>query len=196
MQQDIIRKQAKTKLKLLSPQQRTTFSEQMTCLVLNKLNNLDNTTLKYAKHITCYWPTKYEINTIALINNLLSQKKSCYLPVINQQKNTLDFIKYTEHTQLIANKFGILEPKFQIEHKINPSDIDLVFIPVVAFDFAGHRIGSGAGLFDRSINTVDCPIIGLAYSVQHFANITPNPWDIKLNCIVTEKKWINCDKSI
>ena len=190
-QKNLIRQQIKNKIKHLTIQQTQTASLQMTNLLLSYLN-ANQYLLNNSKHIACYWATIYEINTIEFINHLLNNNKICYLPVINQISNTLDFIRYTNQTKLIKNKFNILEPEFNLKQTIKTIDLDIIFMPLIAFDALGHRIGSGSGLYDRSLifnrDKIACPLIGLAYSLQQIDVFVPDNWDINLNFVITEKK--------
>ncbi len=192
-QKQLLRKQTRQTIKNLTTIERQYASLQITNLILSNLTEkfLNNTD---TQNVACYWPTNHEINTIELINKLLINSIPCYLPVINDQTQALDFVKYTNKTKLIENKFGILEPEFTIDQKININQLDLIFMPLVAFDKLGHRIGSGSGLYDRSLisdgQKISCKLIGLAYSCQQVPNFTPNDWDINLDFVVTEREWL------
>jgi len=88
LQKNLIRSKIRKNIKDLTVTERQNASQQITKLILNKLPS-------DSIHIAVYWPTKYEINSIPLIEFLLINHKSCYLPVINQHTQTLNFIKYT-----------------------------------------------------------------------------------------------------
>jgi len=197
-QKKLIRAQVQKSIKQITVIERQNISQQMTNLLLTVLTSEPyNILLNNSKNIAVFWSTEYEINSIFLINFLLKQNKSCYLPVINNNSQTLDFIKYTNNTKLIKNKFGILEPYFNIVDQISIASLDLIFMPLVAFDGLGHRIGSGSGLYDRSLsnNNLSCKLIGLAYSMQQIANFNSDPWDINLNFVITEQHWFDFSKA-
>lgn len=197
MQKKIIRNKIRQTINNLPSSYRYIASQQMTDLILSSLT--EKPLLNNAKNIACYWPTEYEINTIELINDLIKNNKLCYLPNINHSTNTLDFIRYTNKTKLIKNKFGILEPEFDINKKINIMELDIIFMPLTAFDSHGHRIGSGSGLYDRTLvrddKKISYTLIGLAYSNQQISNFIPNDWDIDLDFAVTEQEWFNFSKT-
>lgn len=188
-QKNSIRQQIRIAIKNLTVAERNMASKQMTARALSYLTKKS---LGNIKNIACYWPTKYEINTIELIDALIIQNKNCYLPIINENTNNLDFIKYTHTTKLIKNKFGILEPQFDINKLIKIMELDIILMPLVAFDSLGNRIGSGAGLYDHSLifngNRVPCQLIGLAYSIQQVANFVINEWDVNLDAVITEQQ--------
>ncbi len=75
----------------------------------------------------------------------------------------------------------------------------IVFLPLLAFDRTGTRLGQGGGHYDRALATLaathavnDCqPLkIGIAWSVQEMADLPREPWDIALNIVITEREWI------
>ena len=92
-----------------------------------------------------------------------------------------------------ANLFNIKEPSSHTK-TIPPSQLDLVFVPLVAFDKRGSRIGMGGGFYDRTFafkqqetRTVMPPhLVGLAHSFQQVQRIKRNKWDVPLTAVVTE----------
>ncbi len=84
--------------------------------------------------------------------------------------------------------FGILEPLLERSRQWEPEAIDLVLVPLVAFDRALNRIGMGGGYYDRYL--LRCPQalhIGVAFEIQYCPDIPIEPWDQKLDLIVTER---------
>ncbi len=65
-----------------------------------------------------------------------------------------------------------------------------LFVPLVAVDLAGYRIGQGAGHYDRMLVDRTIKTIGLAYDVQVVDRIVPDPWDVPLQAIATPTRWI------
>lgn len=193
----LIRQRIQNITKKTTPHQKTIAADRLTKLVLacNKIN------INTLHNFACYWPMEFEINTVGLINYLLHQNKNCYLPYmnadINKSNHKLAFIQYDLKTKLVKNQFGILEPEFDINKTIDVNNLDVIFMPVVAFDCLGHRIGSGAGLYDRTLaikshfKTTYPMLIGLAYAIQEIAIFTPDVWDINLDLVITEEKVFN-----
>ncbi|MQA89590.1 MAG: 5-formyltetrahydrofolate cyclo-ligase [Gemmatimonas sp.] len=88
-----------------------------------------------------------------------------------------------------TGRFGIREPATHCP-TTDPADIDLVFIPGLAWDRAGHRLGRGAGYYDRllassAFRAFRC---GLFFAVQELAAIPADPWDRHLDAIATESE--------
>lgn len=140
--------------------------------------------------IGAYLPLAGEIDTKAIISLCWELGKKCYIPKIKPNYQ-LQFCRYEKHTPLQLNSQGIAEPKSA--ETVLPEQLDLVLVPVVVFDARGHRIGFGAGYYDRCFafllhKTLNTPrLIGLAHSFQEVKTITPNVWDVPLNEIITEK---------
>jgi len=88
---------------------------------------------------------------------------------------------------LARNKFGILEP---ISGRYcHLTDIDLVLVPLVAFDHAGNRLGMGGGYYDRTFASQlgkKSPVLcGVAHRFQQVADLTPQKWDFPLDFVAT-----------
>lgn len=170
---------------------------------------------KTAQTIACYLPIKHELNTIPLIDFIWQSHKKCYLPIvlfkgavaiyentplINEPPQNLLFIHYEPHSKLKKNKFGILEPA-NINISLPPSQLDLVFLPLIAFDINGNRLGTGGGYYDRtfaflknSTANKNPLLVGLAYEAQKAPQLPSDPWDVPLDAVLTEKKLYRFDK--
>jgi 5-formyltetrahydrofolate cyclo-ligase len=70
----------------------------------------------------------------------------------------------------------------------------LVFVPGVAFDAAGNRLGRGKGWYDRMLEWLDdkAGLVALAYECQVVEEVPTEAWDRKVHYIVTEKRIIEC----
>ncbi len=103
------------------------------------------------------------------------------------------FSKYTSHQQLLKNKFGILEPTSN--QVIRADELNVCFVPLVAFNRQGVRLGMGGGYYDRYFqhnkdNKNPTKLIGIAYDFQESDTITAESWDIPLDIIITNKEVI------
>jgi 5-formyltetrahydrofolate cyclo-ligase len=93
-------------------------------------------------------------------------------------------IKNLKQVELGAYK--ILEPKKHLP-RLKPQQIDLAFIPGIAFSRDGHRVGYGKGFYDRLMKKLTCPKIGIAYEFQIVNNIPGEKHDVPVDMIITEK---------
>ena len=94
----------------------------------------------------------------------------------------------TDNTRLIKSEYGIPEPLDGIE--VPPAKIDVVFVPLLAFDTKGHRVGYGKGFYDRFLMECRADIlkIGLSFFEPEEEDIDVNPTDVPLDFCVTPEK--------
>lgn len=98
----------------------------------------------------------------------------------------LDFIDWHPDIVIRRGLAGISEPAGG-----EPIEPQIVLTPLVGFDRAGRRLGQGGGYYDRWFAEHRHAMrIGIAWSVQEVTALTPEPWDVPLHAIVTEKEWI------
>lgn len=123
-----------------------------------------------------------------------AEGKRVFLPVLRPGR-TLRFAPYTARTPLAENGFGIPEPIVGDADLIGGDDLDLVLTPLVAFDELGNRMGMGGGFYDRSFAfllrnpTLIRPVLlGIALDLQQVPALEPQPWDVPLHGIVTERR--------
>ncbi len=113
----------------------------------------------------------------------------------------LKFAELTKDTQWEKNRFNILEPEASWENTLLPQQLDIVLIPLVAFDREGHRLGMGGGYYDRSLafkltqmNSLQPKLIGVAHSCQEHPQLSHQSWDVPLDSIITEKEIITSER--
>ena len=140
------------------------------------------------KSISIFQAYNNEINTNDLIEFLISKNFSISLPCINDESDEMLFREWNGTDQLISGKYGILEPN-QNNKIVHPS---VLFIPLLAFDENGNRLGYGGGYYDKYIDAHDTENmhllkIGVGYSFQKIYEVPNNINDKKLNWILTEK---------
>lgn len=115
------------------------------------------------------------------------------LPVVpGPDGQTLTFRHWSPATPLKTNNLGISEPA---ESGNSPLEsIDVLFIPLVAFDKRGSRLGMGAGWYDRTLgpNQHRPLLVGVAWSIQAAPLVPVDPWDVPLDAVVTEAGWFTC----
>nr|WP_242602244.1 5-formyltetrahydrofolate cyclo-ligase [Legionella nagasakiensis] len=142
---------------------------------------------RYAKRIALYQSVHGEVDLGSLWKSAPLQGKYCYFPTLNEDLS-LSFLPATPATQFYKNRFGIQEPCGQSEQALRPDELDIIFMPLVAFDDQGTRLGMGAGYYDRTLEKYKTRcLIGVAYDFQRLSFIAPQPWDIPLSVIVTER---------
>ena len=167
--------------KKLSPAYQRNASNQI-CAHVRKLDSY-----RYAKRIALYQSINGEIDLGNLWRSAPLQGKYCYFPVLNDD-DTLSFLPATPATTFHKNRFGIEEPDVERELALAPAELDLMFIPLVAFDKKGTRLGMGAGYYDRTLAKSRAPLlVGVAYEFQRQSFIEAQAWDIPLDVVITER---------
>lgn len=109
------------------------------------------------------------------------------LPLI--KGNDLQLLLYSGKESLKAGAFGILEPTEDCV-AVPENEIDLIIVPGVAFDRQRNRLGRGKGFYDRLLSTLNVPKIGISYDFQLKDQIPVEPFDRKMDLIITEKEII------
>ncbi len=141
-----------------------------------------------AQHIALYVSFDGEISTEKLIKTLWAQDKHVYLPVLHPfNPNHLLFLRYLPDTLMLKNKFGIWEPKLNVQNVLPLKELDILFTPLVAFDKQGNRLGMGGGFYDRTLqnwrNSSFIPV-GLAHQCQQVEQLPTEVWDVPLHQIL------------
>lgn len=148
--------------------------------------------LQDAKKIGHYMPSEGEIDSKYILECAPFRNKEFFLPVLNVEEKTLSFFPHPLKDKLVENKFSILEPDTEGKKAINLENLDIIFVPLVAFDKNCNRLGRGGGYYDRTLanhkNGKKPLLIGLAYEFQKIENIEPQAWDIPMDFIITENE--------
>ncbi|WP_206019612.1 5-formyltetrahydrofolate cyclo-ligase [Pseudomaricurvus alkylphenolicus] len=146
-----------------------------------------------SRHIAFYLPNDGEIDPRPLIVAAQRLGKHCYLPVLAPGNvNRLWFVRYTDSTPMVKNRYGISEPRPDFRRRRRAQDLDLVLLPLVGFDRFGGRMGMGGGFYDRSfsfkqhVNAHKPYLIGLAHGCQQVDRLKLASWDIPLGAVATD----------
>jgi 5-formyltetrahydrofolate cyclo-ligase len=138
-----------------------------------------------------YSPIRSEIDPVPLMKFLATQGVRLALPVIVARDAPLMFRLWDAANALVAGPLGILEPPPDAPQLIP----DILLVPLAAFDRAGHRIGYGAGHYDRTFAQLRAikpfTAIGLAFDTQEIEAIPMQPHDVALDYVLTETRAID-----
>lgn len=186
--QKIIRQTVRQYRRQLTCEQQNSAADKITRLALA------HEIIRSASHLGLFLSFDGEINTNPLIKNLWAQNKKVYLPVLHPfSRYQLLFLNYRPDTLLIKNRFNIAEPTLNVMDVIPITQLDVLFVPLVAFDKQGQRLGMGGGFYDRLLSDWHKKHfypIGLAHDCQLVDKIPTAPWDIPLPEIITpSKRW-------
>jgi 5-formyltetrahydrofolate cyclo-ligase len=146
--------------------------------------------LQRSRRIACYLPMADEVDTWPIIARAWRMKKKIYAP-ITRRNRLLTFREIRPESDLVTTDFGLLKPVSGQE--VGARELDLVLVPMVAFDDERQRLGMGGGYYDRTFSFLRArrslfrpKLVGLAFACQRVDKIPLNPWDIRLYRVITE----------
>jgi len=135
-----------------------------------------------------YSPIRSEIDPIPLLRELAGRGAKLALPVITARDAPLQFRSWSIHDKLLRGPLGIAEPLPEAQELVP----DVLLVPLAAFDRAGHRIGYGAGHYDRTLQRLRAlkaiKAIGLAFAAQEIAAVPALSHDVVLDYVLTETR--------
>ena len=176
--------------------QRQALTKQQLDIAERKISIQFNKLLPFHKSIqvASYLPYGGEISPAHIEKRLIHA--NFYLPHITHfHFGKMAF--YSSKNRLLKNRYGIHEPQ-ATGNPTQLSTLDLIFVPLVAFDRDGNRLGMGAGFYDRAlafknnIKNQNRPLlVGLAHHFQEVKSLTPQSWDVALDVILTDRESIN-----
>lgn len=135
-----------------------------------------------------------EVATDDMIERSLALQKKVWVPRIDKGTRRLEICEIESlETGLKINNFGIREPSGPQVQIVSLEKIDAVVTPGLAFDSTGGRIGFGGGYYDKLFEELpDSSLrIGIAYGFQIFGSLQQDPWDQKVQKVVTENDILN-----
>ena len=135
-----------------------------------------------------YSPIRSEIDPVPLMRELAAQGAQLALPAIITGDQPLKFRAWSPGDRLRRGRLGILEPSAEAKEVIP----DILLVPLAAFDRSGHRIGYGAGHYDRTLEQLRkikaVTAIGVAFAVQEVEAVPALLHDAALDYVLTETR--------
>jgi 5-formyltetrahydrofolate cyclo-ligase len=143
------------------------------------------------KAVLFYHPMADEVDLTPLIRENCARGLSICLPLCLADTCDIAIKRIANLNDLRPGPYGIMEPQAECED-FPVADLDGILTPGRAFDKSGHRIGRGAGYYDRFFKTAQAVKIAAAFSSQIFPEIPVEPHDIPVDFIITEEQIIEC----
>ena len=133
-----------------------------------------------------YWPIRSEIDPRPLLSYMRDKGVRLCLPVV-LDKETIAFREFLPDSELVQTGFGTMGPDKNAP-LVNPA---IMLMPLAGFDSRGHRLGYGAGHYDRALarfkaEGLEPLLIGMAFDAQQVPHVPNEPHDIALHQILTE----------
>ena|SRR5581483_11812485 len=141
--------------------------------------------------VSGFMPMRSEINPLPLMKALAEKGAQLALPKIAGRGKPLIMRAWTWGAPLDTGQWGIREPKAEYP-EIDP---DIVLVPMLVFARTGHRIGYGAGYYDRTIGGLrsrkKVTAVGIAFAMQEVPTVPATEHDARLDLVLTEKEVID-----
>lgn len=141
-----------------------------------------------------------EVETDLLLRGVIQLKGGVALPRLDPESGLLEhwWVAGLEDGFLLSGTLGIREPDPAVcQREIHPREIGLSFLPGLAFDRHGYRLGMGGGHYDRYFEAFPSPKkFGLAFSGQIVENLPVQAHDIRLDGLITEKEVLRFPRTV
>lgn len=175
---------AKQKLrKEIAARKREHSAEQLLELSKKIMCRLEQTEeFQAASCVALYHAIPGEVQTADFIERWYKRKR-LLLPLI--VGDDLRLLLYEGPDSLIEGQYGIMEPKEDCK-ELPDEDIDMIIVPGVAFDKERNRMGRGRGFYDRLLSKVNAQKIGICFEFQLSEDIPVEPFDKKMDIVITE----------
>lgn len=140
-----------------------------------------------ARTVAVYLPIGSEIDTLPLIDRLVSRGLGIALPHVKGRRDTMRFLSWAPGDPLPEGPMGLRQPDADAP-QVSP---DLILTPLLAFDAALNRLGYGAGHYDRAFAAnMAARRVGVAWASQRVDDLPIDSWDVPLHAVATETHWI------
>lgn len=142
-----------------------------------------------ASRLMAFLNMSHEVSLDSLLREALREGKEVYVPhcVARGHMEAVRLVSLDEVTQ---GAYGIREPLHR-ETYVSPTDMELIIVPGLAFDADGHRLGRGAGFYDRYLaRTPAAAIAAVAWDIQIVSQVPTEGHDAIMPTIVTPTRCI------
>jgi 5-formyltetrahydrofolate cyclo-ligase len=181
-----LRLQALARRSEVEPHVRAQFSARLARFGLEMAQRL------HATAVSAYYPIRDEPDTLALLGALAAHGFRTLLPITVARGAPLIFRPWKPGEATAPGQMNIPEPPASA----GTFDPDLIFVPLACFDRRGHRIGYGAGHYDRTLERLrdagSVTAIGVAYGASEVPALPDEPHDQRLDYVLTEHELIDC----
>lgn len=185
----MLKKEARKKFKEARKQLTFTEIDDKSIAIANQLLKLDIWDYTYY-HIFLPIEEQKEVNTEYVLSILQAKDKEIVISKSNFETNSMTHFLLTENTKIKKNDYNIPEPTngLQVPNEM----IDVVFVPLLAYDLQGNRVGYGKGFYDNFLSECRPNVVKIGLSffqpIDTIEDVFEN--DVKLNfCVIPEKNF-------
>nr|WP_090855464.1 5-formyltetrahydrofolate cyclo-ligase [Litchfieldia salsa] len=133
-----------------------------------------------------------EVDTLGLIEKAWSEGKTVCTPKCEHTTKEMNFRKITDYNQLEIVYFSLREPIIERTTPIPHDEIDLLFVPGLAFTKSGYRLGQGGGYYDRYLMNYKGKTTSLAFELSLIEELPIEHFDIPVQKLITNKQVLSC----
>ena len=146
-----------------------------------------------ARAVTLYSPIQNEVPTEGIRDHALKSGKKVFYPKLDGAKS-VELAEIHSAADLRSGCFGISEPVGRPSLWTSNQGEMVVFLPGLVFDLFGNRLGRGIGWYDQLLKKIGrkAIFVALAYEFQIVAEVPTEPWDEKVDYVITEKRVVDC----
>ena len=148
-----------------------------------------------ATSVALFWPivARHEVDLRALDASLRARGVRVAYPAIDAETNLMTFRFVDDIAAMEELGYGFAEPRPDAPHA---TELDAIIVPAIAVDPTGHRIGYGAGYYDRTLPRYAPPAVSLAvaFDWQLIAEVPAMPDDVRVDWIVTDVRVLRAEQ--
>ena len=175
MHKDDLRRQIRQLKRQFTPQQLEELSLPIVARLRQRLNDVQT--------IAAYYPLSDEVDIRPLLDEWIAEGKTIFLPKVTDD-DTMELCRYTGRDDMQEGAFHIMEPA-DVSKEPSLCNIDVILVPGVAFDAAGHRLGRGRGYYDRFLAAhLGMHKIGVCFDFQKVSEVPVDVNDITVDALI------------
>ncbi len=157
---------------------------EKSAVICEKLKALDE--IRSAKTIFSYLGLWDEVDLGAFDAWARAEGKKVAYPVCGK-RGQMEIYVPASMDDLVKDTMGITAPDPEKSEQIDPADVDVILLPMVAFDSENRRMGQGGGFYDRYlVRSPESKHIAVAFSEQEVPRVITEPFDIPMDMVVTD----------
>lgn len=176
-----VRKRALAARRAVGEEQRAHYSHEIACRLF------ETEIYRASEHIMCYADYNCEVQTHEICERILADKKTLYLPRCGVSERRLTPCAVSSLGSLKPGAYGIPEPEGA---GAEPEILQLVIVPMTAFDRSMGRMGYGGGYYDRFLAETHAVRCGIAFAAQEVSRAAFEKTDLRMDIIITERELI------
>ena len=182
-EKDVIRKACASVRDSISPEEKSVLDAKIINASINMVS------FRHADIILLYAPIKSEIDVMPIFELALSRGKRVAFPRCNIEERTMKFHFVSSSDDLESGAYGIREPKenLPVYDPETSTGGAICFVPGLAFDVYGYRLGYGKGYYDKFMDVFKGSTIGVAYTSQILPSLPKGRFDKHCDALITEK---------